>query len=145
MRQVVSHGGIHTVPYRTARLWFLDGLDLSASFSVRRLSTSPVLKESSRTGPINTNVEQGAGSDNTTFYASLISESYLGIYSKIRSEKGLFVKQAELNYVCMSLAAVSQRRKAPRLRSFSWIRYQPGPPARCYLRHFRSEEAEVKG
>lgn len=115
MRQVVSHGGIDTVPYRTARLWFLDGLDLSASFSVGRLPTSPFLKESSRTGPINANVEQGAGSDNTTFYASLISESYLGIYSKIRSEKGLFIKQAELNHVCMSLAAVSQRRTAPQI------------------------------
>jgi hypothetical protein len=124
MRQVVSHGGIHTVPDRTARLRFLDGLDLSASFSVRRLPTSPFLKESSRTGRINVNVEQGAGSDNTTFYASMIIESYLDIYSKIRSEKGLFVKQAVLNHVYMSLAAVSQRRKAPRLRSFSWIGYQ---------------------
>jgi hypothetical protein len=74
-----------------------DLLDLSAWFSVRRLSKSPFSEESSRTGPINANVEQGAGSDNTTFYASLINESYLGIYSKIRSEKVLFVKQAEFS------------------------------------------------
>jgi hypothetical protein len=74
---------------------------------VRRLPTCPFLEESSRTGPVHANVEQGADSDNTTFYASLMSDSYLGIYSKLRSEKGLFVKQAELNYVYMSLAAVS--------------------------------------